>query len=98
MITLVVDNSTCQLLDLPFEVWKDLRELLSYQMDARAAYFSSARSNTRYLMDKRGNFPTGLLYLVEDYLATKGVSHRKEDRRKRPAPRPGLFKLKLEGQ
>jgi superfamily II DNA or RNA helicase len=95
LITLVVDNSTCQLQDLPFEVWKELRELLSYQIDSRTAYFSSARSNTRYLMDKKGGFPTGLLYLVLDYLATRGVSYRKEDRRKVPEPRTGLFKLTL---
>lgn len=96
MITLIVDNSTCQLLDLPFDVWKAMRELLSYQIGAQTAYFSSSRNPKRYLLDKRGCFPTGLLYLVEEYLTKRGVSHRKEDHRKRPEPRTGLFKACLD--
>lgn len=95
MITLVIDNSTCQLLDLPFDVWKAMRELLSYEIGAQTAYFSSSKNPKRYLLDKRGCFPTGLLYLVEEYLTKRGLSHRKEDRRKRPKPRPGLFTMTM---
>lgn len=99
MINLIIDNSTCQLTGLSFGHWKKLRELCSYQIDSRTAYFSSARSNTRYLMDKKGSFPTGLLYLVQEYLFSDEVPERVEvvDRRKRPEPRTGLFKIKLEG-
>lgn len=65
MITLRVNNSMSTISGLTTPQFTSLRQVLSYKMDASAAYFSGATNTTRYLLDKRGSFPTGLLYLVE---------------------------------
>lgn len=46
-----------------------------------------------YLINHRGEFPTGLLYIVEKFLGNK--THERNDQRTRPAPHHGLFKLVL---
>lgn len=91
MITLIVDNSTCQVIGLNNSQWQALRNVLSYSINAQTAYFSSARNSKRYLLGTRGDFPTGLLYLVEEHLNSAKLTYRKDDRRKRPEPRTGLF-------
>lgn len=96
MITLVIDNSVCQLLNLPTAEWRALRKLLSYNIDSQAAYFSSAHATKRYLFSRRGEFPTGLLYLVEEYLQRTKLSVRKEDRRRRPEAITDAFELRLD--
>lgn len=95
MVTLVIDNSTCQLQNLPFEVWKDLHKLLSYRINAQTAYFSFARTNVRYLMDKKGSFPSGLLPSVTGYLARESIKYVVIDKRTKPKKTAGMFKLVL---
>lgn len=41
-----------------------------------------------HLMAKDGRFPTGLLYIVENYLADRSLPHEVMDARERPATRP----------
>ena len=72
---------------------KTLRKLTAYKVDAQSVYFSGSPSALRFLMSKRGEFPTGLLYIVENYL--QNVPHVKKDHRTRPEPRHGLFKASL---
>lgn len=69
---------------------KQLRKLTSYSINPKNAYFSgSAYNTTRHLMSKRGEFPTGLLYIVKHW--AKQHKHEVEDRRKRPELRKALF-------
>jgi superfamily II DNA or RNA helicase len=61
---------------------KQLRDITSYKINPKASYF--ARDYTggkRYLMSKRGEFPSGLLYLVRDYLSEQGLEHLELDKR-----------------
>lgn len=64
MVTIEIDNSFSQIKGLTPEQFKQLRKLLSYQTDPHAAYFSGGFARTRYLLDKKGYFPTGLLTKV----------------------------------
>lgn len=52
---------------------KELRELLSYAVDSKAAYFSGYYGpRKKCLIDKKGNFPSGLIYIIETWFKTKG--------------------------
>lgn len=62
MIQIEVSNSFSRITGLSPVQFKRLKDVLSYQLDAKAVYFSKAyRVYKRYLIDDRGNFPTGLL-------------------------------------
>lgn len=61
----------------------ELRNLMSYNIDSQAAYYANSYHNTkRYLMDKRGVFPTGLVYIAKQYLESK--PYQLQDSRVRP--------------
>lgn len=63
--------------------FRALRDVLSYRVEARTAYFSGGwRNPKRHLLGLRGDFPTGLLYLVENYL--NGRTYQSRDLRKAP--------------
>lgn len=93
MVTLKIDNSTSQVTGLSVVQFKELKTLLSYDIGTQAAYFSGSRHNTkRSLLTKRGEFPTGLLSRIENWLP-KGSSV--VDLRKRPEALEGVFNLSL---
>lgn len=95
--TIFIGNSMSQVKDISVKMEKDLRLLLSYTSDPQTSYFSGRYANTRkYLIDKKGQFPTGLLYVVEDYLETMEIEHYKVDSRVRPAQSKNLFHINLE--
>lgn len=93
MIRLIVENSLSRVEGLAVDQFKALRDLMSYTADAGAYFAGGHRSHKRYLMDKKGAFPTGLLYVAEQYL--KGRTYEHVERRVRPESQPGLFTLKL---
>lgn len=71
MVTLAVGNSYSQLTGMTQRQEKEVRNLLSYAVDANASYFSGYRGpKRRCLMDKKGSFPTGLLHRLPDLGAT----------------------------
>ncbi len=74
MIKLTVDNSFSRVEGLSDEQFRALREKLSYRIDAQQSYFGGlSRSPKRYLLSKRGEFPTGLLHHVSDCLQKTNV-------------------------
>ncbi len=95
-IELTIDNSVCSITGLSDKDFKALRALLSYRVDAQASYSFSQKPLVRYLMDKRGFFPTGLLYLVSRYLKENNIRGLKKDLRQIPERSEGLFDLKLQ--
>lgn len=95
MIEIKVDNSECQITGLSVTQFKELKEVLSYRTDAQASYFSGRFGNKRYLLGRRGDFPSGLLYLVTGYLDGKRCQYKTDDRRIRPS-NPCRFDLTLE--
>lgn len=81
MIALTLDNSLCRIQGLSLEHLKALRRLLSYKVD----HFSGGQ--TKFLLSKRGDYPTGLHYLVAGYLHKHRLPPSVKDNRKRPEPR-----------
>lgn len=95
IIKLTIDNSTCRLEGLSGKQEKELKELLSYTIDAQAAYFSNRTwKRKQSLLTKRGEFPTGLLYIVVKYLDKEKVYTT--DLRVRPKELDATLIAKLE--
>lgn len=89
MIDITIDNSFSQITGLDIPTFNRLRKLLSYDMDSSAKYFSANSFSTmRYLIDNKGNFPTGLLTTIEDFLTADKVVYFAKDLRKKPAVVP----------
>lgn len=92
MITITVDNSYSQITGLQPDAFNALRKALSYGPDPQAAYYTGGFPKLKYLMDKRGNFPTGLLYRVKAFVGRQNVQIK--DRRAQPtAQPPGMLKM-----
>lgn len=69
---LTIGNSLCRLEGLTVPEFKALRALLSYSEDPKKSYYGGGfKSNRRYLISKRGEFPTGLLYITKKWLSGK---------------------------
>lgn len=84
-IVLSIGNSYSQVAGLSAEAFKALKEELSYNTDSQAAYFAGGRFPKRKsLLDKRGEFPSGLLYRVKQFLRLKGLPFNAKDTRMCP--------------
>lgn len=96
MAKLTIDNSSCWIEGLDRRLFDVLREELSYKEDASAAFFSGRYGpRTCYLISKRtGEFPTGLLYIVRDFLNEFKIFPEIVDKRVRPVfgQGPSLFR------
>lgn len=96
MIKLTIDNSTSQITGLSLQQERELRDLLSYNTDPSQAYFAGGRfPRKRTLLGKRGDFPTGLLKYVYEYLVGHKLGCKLLDTRITPNSTPGMFKIKL---
>lgn len=84
MIRIEIGNSHSKILGLTSGPFNRLRTLLSYQVDAKATYFSGGYSASRYCIDKQGIFATGLLYRVTEFMTKEGLEAEKIDLRKVP--------------
>ncbi len=92
MVALTVGNSLSHLSGLSVAQFKALRELMSYTVEG--SYFAgNVKCSKRYLLDKKGTFPTGLLYIAEGYL--KAHLHCLYDLRRRPVSQADGFALNL---
>ncbi len=96
MITVTINNSMSRVAGLTIKQFKELKEKLSYSIDASAAYFSGSRFNKRTLLGKRGDFPTGLLYVVYAYLDKTRAKHQVADLRKAPSKPVKRFSLYID--
>jgi len=64
MVTITIDNSYSQITGLSAAQEKELRSLLSYTTGGSAAFFSGYGPRKTSLLDKKGFFPTGLIYRI----------------------------------
>lgn len=95
-ISLTVDNSTCCLSGYSLSQYKQLIDLLSYALNSQNSYFSGYYGvQKRSLFTKRGEFPAGLLYLVEEWLVKNDLSYLREDKRIVPKIDFNFFEMKL---
>ncbi len=92
MISLKIDNSSCLITGLTDAQYKELRNLMAYDISSQQSFFSGNHHATkRYLLDKKGQFPTGLLYIVRDWLDSQTLRYVRNDTRVVPTSLPGLF-------
>lgn len=76
---------------LPSGAFNKLRKELSYMADAQSAFFAGGYGpRPKYLIDKQGNFLTGLLARVYGFLVANDVVCNVVDSRRRPDRRPEL--------
>jgi len=89
MVTLTIDNSVSKIEGLSRNQFIDLKSFLSYTPDR--GHFTQFRfERPRSLIDKHGQFPTGLLYIVEKWL--EAFPYTRNDIRRIPRGHQGLFK------
>lgn len=81
MLTLKIGNSYSQLFGLTVDQYYDLKDLMSYTVNTQG-FGNRARFQRRCLLNKQLQFPSGLLYLVQNYL--RNVSYDCQDTRVRP--------------
>lgn len=102
-----IDNSDSKVLNLSDEDFKLLRKELSYRLDPQAARFiPNPALHIKYLIDKKGNFPTGLLHRVMAFAKARGLAVTYNDlRSQEPCPKvlsrafkPGMTKLPYKAQ
>lgn len=91
MISLIIDNSYSRITGLSVSQFKSLRKVLSYTKPYNA--FSPMMRRDIPLIDKSGNFPTGLQYLVNGWLNTNVKTWDIKDNRVQPKPNKALFGL-----
>lgn len=89
-LELLVGNSYSRLSGLDTSLFKELRKLLSYTPEGLAF---AGFAHPKFLIDKKGCFPSGLIPRVKKFLSDKNVSLRVIDPRLVPKPTPGMFKL-----
>lgn len=82
MIKLEINNSYSKVSGLNAQQERKLRDVLSYVVGGKNAYFSGFGPRKRSLLSKRGEFPTGLLARVQDCMKEYGIIC--SDQRKRP--------------
>lgn len=96
MIKVTIDNSTSKIEGLSIDQHKKLAKVLSYTVDPQAIYFGGGyKPRMRTLLGTKGDFPTGLLYLVTKWLEPAKIPPVVVDIRRIPKPFPGLLKANL---
>lgn len=86
VVKLIIDNSYSEIHGLNVSQFNKLKKLLSYNTDSQTIYFAGGNyPRIKHCIDKRGSFPSGLIYRVKKHLATEKIKHLIEDRRKQPA-------------
>lgn len=68
MIKVKLGNSFSKIEGLTAPQFKELRELMSYTLDPKAQYFGGGYNTKRYLISARGDYPSGLNYIVDGFL------------------------------
>lgn len=89
MIQIEVNNSYSQVKNVTSAHMSLLKKELSYQTDPNSAYFSGGYQRTKYLIDAKGFFPTGLLNRVVSLLNSNKIRfHLIEIYKIEPVKRP----------
>lgn len=95
-MNLKINNSTSLIEGYSQEQFQQLRAILSYEEDPKAGFYSGRQFSTKkYLINKRGEFPTGLLYLVKDWAIVNKLTIKTVDTRVKPKPFLKPLKLRL---
>lgn len=74
--------------------FRQIKCLMSYQIDSQAMHFSGGFNRNRYLIDNKGVFPTGLLYIAKNWIIEHKIPIKLEETRVKPTKNCN-FKLNL---
>jgi len=85
MITINVDNSFSKITGLGPDDFKKLRKLLSYTDSPSVAYYTGGFARTKYCIDAKGNFATGLLGRAIGFCRDEALDFRQISANKIPA-------------
>lgn len=90
-VVLIIDNSISKVNGLDRVNFYKLREELSYAVDyATARFIPNPANRVKYCIDPKGNFATGLLHRVMDFLIINKISYAKRDIRDQNPPKTRL--------
>ncbi len=95
MITIEVNNSISRITGATVDQLDQLREVTSYLSNSAAAFFSGGRARRNYLINKRGEFSTGLLFKVEEEIIKIPEDYVLKENRVIPKPKRGMFDFKV---
>lgn len=87
MLVAKIGNSVCSVSGFTVSQLKELRDRMSYTVVGKTRYASRFGSTRKFLLSKRGDFPTGLLYILEEYARETRTPVSWNDTRVRPAMR-----------
>lgn len=77
-----IDNTDSKLVGMLDTDFKLLRKELSYRLDpVMTRFMPNPAGHVKYLLDKKGNFPTGLLHKVTDFLNKRKIAYKAIDLR-----------------
>jgi len=89
VIKLEIGNSYSKITGLSAKQEKELREALSYIVGGSSAYYSGFGVRKKSLLNKKGEFPSGLLWRTEVWLKNQKINWcRIEKRQNRPLTIP----------
>lgn len=91
MVEIIIGNSYSHIKGLTTDPLRKLRKILSYETNPTASYFSGGFSRPKYLMDKQGNFPTGLLNRARKFLTEHNIEYTQQSKCKKPSNTNNLF-------
>lgn len=97
---ILINNSFSRIMNATSDQLNRLREATSYLSDPTAAFFAGGRARRNYLISKKGEFSTGLLYRVYDEIHKLGINNTTTiDKTVVPKPKDrAMFNLKLPGK
>lgn len=84
MVTITISNSYSAIKGLSADQEKALRKKLSYVIGGSGAYFSKYGPKRGSLLGKKGDFPTGLIHRVLDFVTSNDIIVEVIDTRKKP--------------
>lgn len=94
LIKLTVGSSYSRLEGLTIPELREVQKLTDYKIDSNAMYHSGGFPTVQHLIDKKGNFPSGLLPRVRTWL--KYRTFEIIDERRVPEGAKGRFNLSLQ--
>lgn len=84
MILVTIDNSRSKIDGLNMQQFRELRDLMSYTTGPTHNYYQKLYARKISLLNKKGEFPTGIIYLVWLYLQGNSLAYEVKELRKQP--------------
>jgi superfamily II DNA or RNA helicase len=85
VVTILIDNSYSKLSGLSLNQEKALSNLLSYIVGGKSSFYSKYGPKRKSLLSKRGDFPTGLLARVYNFLLDNNIQFERKFLNKVPS-------------